>query len=70
MSETIMITLVEPLPCCRQLAVQHRCSAPATTAQATRHADGSYHVQPYCWFCAVALGLTERGETKEATDAD
>lgn len=51
MSATTIITISPELPCCALIAVQRRCVSPATVAQATRLADGSYHMQPFCWFC-------------------
>jgi len=68
MSDTITIT-ISPLPCCRMLAVQHRCGESATTAQITRLADGSYHVQPYCHFCTQALGLAAPVASEENSHA-
>jgi hypothetical protein len=55
MSETTIIKLAEPLPCCALIAIHRRCNEPASVAQATLLADGSYHLQPFCKDCALAM---------------
>jgi hypothetical protein len=53
--QTTTIRIDPPLQCCVQLAVQHRCNAPATVGQATRLMDGSYTVQAFCRPCAEVM---------------
>jgi hypothetical protein len=58
MSDTIIIRLGEPRPCCMLLARFRCCGEMATQAQATRVKEGgSYHIKPYCDRCLKELGL-------------
>ena len=64
MSETVTIRINTPLACCRPIAIQRRCGEMTTLIRVTRLSDGSYHMQPYCWHCAMVLGLAAPVTTK------
>jgi len=61
------ITFSPPLPCCTLIGAQRRCNKPATTAQASLQADGSFYVQPICKECAQRLHDIYFGTSEKAS---